>query len=100
MSAAYISSIMENAPDTIHVYDKFHVVEKVTEAVYKVHCSLRNQEKDQGQCKTIKGSRWLLLTKDKDKFDEFTKNRLEDILNTNEPPLKTYYLKENLDQIL
>lgn len=99
MSAAYISSVMENATDAIHVYDKFHVVEKVTEAVDKVRRSLWNQEKDLEKRKVIKGSRWLLLTKDKDKFDEFSKNRLENILNTNEPLFKAYYLKEDLDQI-
>ena len=99
MSAAYISSVMENAPDAIHVYDKFHVVEKVTEAVDKVRRSLWNQEKDEEKRKVIKGSRWLLLTKDKDKFDDYAKNRLENILQTNEPLYKAYYLKEDLDQI-
>lgn len=99
MSAAYISSVMENAPEAIHVYDKFHVVEKVTEAVDKVRRSLWNQEKDEEKRKVIKGSRWLLLTKDKDKFDDYAKNRLENILQTNEPLYKAYYLKEDLDQI-
>lgn len=99
MSAAYISSVMENAPKAIHVYDKFHVVEKVTEAVDKVRRSLWNQEKDEEKRKVIKGSRWLLLTKDKDKFDDYAKNRLENILQTNEPLYKAYYLKEDLDQI-
>lgn len=99
MSAAYISSVMENAPDAIHVYDKFHVVEKVTEAVDKVRRSLWNQEKDEEKRKVIKGSRWLLLTKDKDKFDDYARNRLENILQTNEPLYKAYYLKEDLDQI-
>lgn len=99
MSAAYISSVMENAPKAIHVYDKFHVVEKVTEAVDKVRRSLWNQEKDEEKRKVIKGSRWLLLTKDKDKFDDYAKNRLENILQTNEPLYKAYYMKEDLDQI-
>lgn len=99
MSAAYISSVRENAPKAIHVYDKFHVVEKVTEAVDNVRRSLWNQETDLEKRKVIKGSRWLLLTKDKDKFDDCAKNRLENILQTNEPLYKAYYLKEDLDQI-
>ena len=57
MSAAYISSVKENAPDAIHVYDKFHVVEKVTEAVDKVRRSIWNQETDLEKRKVIKGSR-------------------------------------------
>ena len=96
MSAAYISSVKENAPDAIHVYDKFHVVEKVTEAVDKVRRSIWNQETDLEKRKVIKGSRWLLLTKDKDKFDDYAKNRLENILQTNEPLYKAYHLREYL----
>ena len=96
MSAAYISSVKENAPDAIHVYDKFHVVEKVTEAVDKVRRCIWYQETDLEKCKVIKGSRWLLLTKDKGKFDEYAKNRLENILQTNEPLYKAYYLREDL----
>ena len=33
LSAAFIASVMENAPDAVHVYDKFHVAKLVNEAV-------------------------------------------------------------------
>ena len=49
--------------------------------------------------KIIKGSRWLLLTKDKDVFDEDKKRRLDNILQTNTPLFHAYYLKEDIDQI-
>lgn len=99
MSAAYISSVKENAPDAVHVYDKFHVVELVNEAVDKVRRSVWNQETDMEKRKLIKGTRWMLLSKNLDKFDEEAKNRFANILQTNEPLFKAYYLKEDLCQI-
>ncbi len=99
LSAAYISSVMENAPDATHIYDRFHVTQLVTDAVDDVRRLLWNQETDFEKRKLIKGSRWLLLRKDKDKFDEEHKTRLENILKTNESLSVAYYLKEDLIQI-
>ena len=69
LSAAFIASVMENAPDAVHVYDKFHVAKLVNEA------------------------------KDKDIFDDEKKKRLDNILETNTPLFHAYYLREDLDQI-
>ena len=49
--------------------------------------------------KLIKGSRWLLLRKDTDKFDNKERNRLQNILLTNEPLFKAYYMREDLDMV-
>lgn len=99
MSAAYILAVKENAPEAIHVYDKFHVVQLVNEAVDKVRRSVWNQETDLEKRKLIKGTRWMLLSKNLDKYDEAARNRFENILQTNEPLFKAYYLKEDLSQI-
>lgn len=99
LSAAFIASVMENAPDAIHVYDKFHVVKLVNEAVDIVRRNVYAQETDLERRKVIKGSRWLLLTKDKDVFDDDKKRRLDNILQMNTPLFHAYYLKEDLDQI-
>lgn len=99
LSAAFIASVMENAPDAVHVYDKFHVVKLVNEAVDTVRRYVYAQETDLEKRKIIKGSRWLLLTKDKDVFDEDKKRRLDNILQTNTPLFHAYYLKEDIDQI-
>lgn len=99
MSAAYILAVKENASEAIHVYDKFHVVQLVNEAVDKVRRSIWNQETDLEKRKLIKGTRWMLLSKNLDKYDEAARNRFENILQTNEPLFKAYYLKEDLCQI-
>jgi transposase len=99
LSAAFIASVMENAPDAVHVYDKFHVTQLVSDAVDKVRRNVYAQETDLEKRKIIKGSRWLLLTKDKDVMDDEKKKRLDNILRTNTPLFHAYYLKEDLDQI-
>ena len=99
LSAAFIASVMENVPDAVHVYDKFHVAKLVNEAVDAVRRNVYAQEADLEKRKIIKGSRWLLLTKDKDIFDDEKKKRLDNILETNTPIFHAYYLREDLDQI-
>lgn len=99
MSAAFIASVAENAPEATHVYDKFHVVKLVNEAVDKVRRSVWHQEKDMEQRKLIKGTRWMLLSKDLDKFDKEQRERFDNILKTNEPLFKAYYLKEDINQL-
>ncbi|GJG30841.1 hypothetical protein PRBRB14_17200 [Hallella multisaccharivorax DSM 17128] len=47
----------------------------------------------------MKGTRWMLLSKSLDKFDEDSKKRFDSILRTNEPLFKAYYLKEDIGQI-
>lgn len=99
MSAAYIHSVITNAPDATHVFDKFHVVKLVHEAVDKVRRSIWRQETDLEKRDLIKGARWMLLSKNLDKFDDKQKERFHNILATNEPLFKAYYLKEDIDQI-
>ena len=99
MSAAYISSVMENAPNATHVYDHFHVVKLMNEAVDQIRRNVYKQETEFEKRKLIKGSRWLLLRKDTDKFDEMEKSRLQNILSTNEPLFKAYYMREDLDMV-
>jgi len=41
----------------------------------------------------------MLLSKNLDKFDDKQKERFHNILATNEPLFKAYYLKEDIDQI-
>ena len=99
MSAAYIYSVITNAPDAVHVFDKFHVVKLVHEAVDKVRRSIWRQETDLEKRDLIKGTRWMLLSKNLDRYDDKQKERFHNILATNEPLFKAYYLKEDIDQI-
>ena len=46
LSAAFIASVMENAPNAVHVYDKFHVSKLVNDAVDTVRRQVYAQETD------------------------------------------------------
>ena len=99
LSAAFISSVGQNAPDAIHVYDKFHIVQLVAQAIDKTRRSVYKQTTDMEQRKIIKGNRWILLRKDPEKLDKKYKKRLDNILETNKPLATAYYLYEDIDQI-
>ena len=71
----------------------------MNDAVDAVRRKVYAQGTDLEKRNIIKGSRWLLLTRDKDLFDDDKKKRLDNILQTNTPLFHAYYLKEDLDQI-
>lgn len=99
LSPAFTASILENAPKAIHVFDHFHVVKLMNEALDDIRRELWRDEKDLNKRNVIKGTRWLLLANGKDIFDSCHKNRLENALKLNEPLTKAYYLKEDLREI-
>ena len=99
MSPAYTSSVLENAPCAIHVYDHFHVVKMMNEALSKLRTKMYEQERKTSRKKVIMGTRWLLLRNSEDITDKRDKRKLERALKVNEPLAKAYYLKESLRQI-
>lgn len=99
LSAAFIASVAENAPEAVHVFDHFHVVKLMNEAVDDVRRQLYAQETDINKRRIIKGTRYLLLRSGRDVFDKEYKSRLDNALSLNEPLSKAYYLKEQLREI-
>lgn len=99
LSAAFIASVMENAPDAVHVFDHFHVSKLMNDALDDIRRKVYAEETDINKRKVIKGNRYLLLMNGKDVFDGEYRNRLENALAMNEPLSKAYYLKEDLREI-
>lgn len=99
LSTAFIASVMENVPNATLVFDHFHVVKLMNEAVDDVRRAQYAIETDINKRKVIKGTRYLLLRSGKDTFDSEYKNRLENALALNEPLSKAYYLKEQLAEV-
>lgn len=96
MSAAFFSSVVKNAPEADIVFDHFHVVKLMNEAVDKVRRDACRDEKDKKVKKAIKGTKWLLMANG----DELeNKERLDQALALNRPLFDAYYLKEELRQI-
>jgi len=99
LSAAFISSVRENAPDSTLVFDHFHVVKLMNDTLDKLRRQAYSQEADIMKRKVLKGTRWLLLRNGEDIYDPCHRNRLENALQMNAPLMKGYYLKEALREI-
>jgi len=100
MSTAYIGSVLENLPGVPLVFDHFHVVKLMNEALTEVRRNLYHELRDAMHRKVLKGSRWILLKNPENlclKRDEV--RHLEEALRLNEPLATAYYMKEDLRQI-
>ena len=100
LSGAFISSVLQNAPQATLVFDHFHVVKLMNDTLDIIRRNVYREEKDLNKRKVLKGTRWLLLCNGKDIFDDrYKSGRLENALALNEPLMKAYYLKESLKEI-
>lgn len=94
MSKSYRKAVKELLPDVAIVFDRFHVMQLVNQALDKVR--RRQQYKlDNKGCKTLKGNRFLLMA-NYDDLDEKQKCRLEQALDANEPIMIMHTMKEQL----
>ena len=92
LSAAFISSVKENAPDAALVFDHFHVLKLMNDTLDKLRRQAYNQEADIMKRKVLKGTRWLLLRNGEDIYDSCHRNRLENALEMNAPLMKGYWI--------
>ena len=113
LSAAYISAVRENIPDAVYVFDHFHVVKLINEALDKVRKRIVREERakenaenkergasdkggsqKQGRSSVIKGTRYILLRNRSDISKESDLARLNAALELNSDLSTAYYLKE------
>ena len=100
MSAAYIGSVLENLPGVPLVFDHFHVVKLMNEALTGVRRGLYHELRDVMKRKVLKGSRWILLKNPENLCVERDEARhLQEALRFNEPLATAYYMKEDLRQL-
>jgi len=99
LSTAFISSVLENCPNAVHVFDHFHVVKLMNEKLDEIRRAQYNMEKDINKRKVLKGTRYLLLGNGADVFDKEFRTRLDNALEMNKPLSQAYYLKEQLREI-
>lgn len=85
LSAAFISSVYENCPNAVHVFDHFHVVKLMNDKLDEIRRVQYNMEKDINKRKVLKGTRYLLLSNGEDIFDKEYKTRLDNALDMNKP---------------
>ena len=100
MSAAYIGAVLENLPGVPLVFDHFHVVKLMNEALTQVRRNLYHELRDVMSRKVLKGSRWVLLKNPENlNLERDEAKQLQEALRLNEPLAAAYYMKEDLRQI-
>jgi transposase len=90
----YIKAISEHCPKAKLVFDKFHVVKKVNEALDSVR---KNEFKDaeDEEKKEMKHKRWIILKREYNLSSE-QRNSLATIIKNNDRLYKAYLLKEQI----
>jgi transposase len=92
MWAAYAKLVREHAPNAKILFDRFHIVKHLNEAVDAV----RREQWRRLTAKervTFKGTRWLLL-KNPWNLKDSQKERLSTLVRWNSPLVRAWYLKE------
>ena len=92
MWAAYANLVKEHAPQAQILFDRFHIVKHLHEAVEEVRRS-EMRRLSQKQKVPFKRSRWLLL-KNPWNLSNDQKQRLSTLVQWNLPIVRAYYLKE------
>jgi transposase len=92
MWAAYANLVREHAPNAQILFDRFHIVKHLNEAVDTVRRNLWRQLASKERA-SFKGTRWLLL-KNPWNLNETQKERLSTLVRWNTPLVRAWYLKE------
>jgi transposase len=92
MWAAYANLVREHAPNAQILFDRFHIVKHLNEAVDAVRRDLWRRLTSKERT-TFKGTRWLLL-KNPWNLTGNQKERLSTLVQWNTPLVRAWYLKE------
>ena len=92
MWAAYANLVKEYAPQAQILFDRFHIVKHLHEAVEEVRRS-EMRRLSQKEKVSFKRTRWLLLKNPWNLSDD-QKERLSTLVRWNTPIVRAYYLKE------
>jgi transposase len=90
----YIKALKELCPNAKIVFDKFHVVKKVNEALDNVRKKEFAKASDEERI-NMKHKRWIILKKEKNLKKE-EKEELELLMKNNDKLYKSYLLKEQI----
>jgi transposase len=92
MWAAYAKLVREHAPNAQILFDRFHIVKHLNEAVDAARRELWRRLTSKERA-TFKGTRWLLL-KNPWNLKDSQKERLSTLVRWNSPLVRAWYLKE------
>jgi transposase len=92
MSAAYYSAVAEHLPGVKIVFDKFHVLKLINDAIDEIRREQQRKCNEVG-LRTLKGMRFLLLS-NYENLDSKRQKSLESLLTANAPLMIAHAMKE------
>lgn len=93
----YLKVIAKKASQAIHVLDRFHIMQKMNQAIDEVRASEARQMKADGYEPVLKHSRWCLLKRLQHLTDKQTV-KLSELLKYNLRTVRAYLLKEDFQR--
>lgn len=93
----YIASIKEHCPYADIVFDKFHIIKKINEAVDTVRKTEFSKANDEERIQ-MKRKRFIILKRNKN-LTEKQHEKLQELMKNNEQLYKAYLLKEQISDI-
>jgi len=97
MWKAYLKVIAKKLPDSIHILDRFHIMQKFGIAMDKVRASEAKRLKEEGKEPVLVKSRWCFL-KRKSNLTGKQEFKLNELLQMNLRSVKAYLLKEQFQK--
>jgi len=97
MWRAYVKVIAKKAAGAIHVLDRFHVMQKMNQAIDEVRAAEAKRLKADGYEAVLKHSRWCLLKRPENLTEKQTV-KLSELLQYNLHSLRAYLLREDFQR--
>jgi transposase len=90
----YLNAIAKHAKDALNILDRFHISQKLGQAIDKVRAGETRALVKKGKNLILKHSRWALL-KNPENLTDNQKVKLKDLLACNLKTIRAYLLKED-----
>ena len=95
MWKAYIKVIKKKAPDALHILDRFHIVQKLGQAIDKIRAAeVKHLAAEGYDEEVLKHTKYCFLKKEKN-LTEKQKTKLTDVLQYDLKSVRAYLLKES-----
>lgn len=93
----YLRAISEYATNALNILDRFHIAQKLSQAINQVRASETKLLAKQGKPVLLKHSRWVFL-KNPENLTHHQKFKLKELLACNLKTIRAYLLKEDFKQ--
>jgi transposase len=97
MWGAYLKVIAKKAGHAVHVLDRFHIMQRMGQAINEVRAAEVKELKQNGYEPILKGARWILL-KRPENLTEKQALKLQELLQYNLRSMRSHLMKEDFQQ--